>query len=161
MARRTVKQKARYAARLMYPNRMTARLLSGGRHQTIGAWVRSYFRPPGPRSYRMADEPNLSDAQRLLPPSQRRGSAPRKAPAKKQSSYEAAKQIPARNQAVAKKAAAARRAAGGKKQQHVQGKGGRMQGSVTLPGADLTAYRRGVAGQVDPAQQVRRPRWPR
>ena len=161
MPRRTVGQKARYAARSMYPNRITARLLSGGRHQTIGAWVRSYFRPPGPRSYRMADEPNLSDAQRLALPSQRKGTVPRKAAAKKQSPYEVAKQIPARNRAqcaaIAKKAAAG----GKKKQVYRQNKDGTMNGSVTLPGADLTAYRRAVAGRVDPQQQVRQPRWPK
>lgn len=161
MARRTLKQKARYAARSMYPNRVTARLMSGGRHQTLGAWLRSHVAPPGQRTFRMADEGKLSDAQRLAPPSQRRGTAPRKKAAKKQSPYEVAKQIPARNRAqaatIAKKAAGS----GKKKQAYRQKKDGTMNGSVTLPGADLTAYRRAVAGEVDPRQQVRQPRWPR
>jgi hypothetical protein len=100
------------------------------------------------RTWRMADEQNLSDAQRMALPSQRRGSAPRKAPAKKQSPYAVAKQIPARNQATAKKAAAAAKKAASPKQAYKQGKDGRMQGSVTLPGADLTLYRQVQAGRV-------------
>lgn len=159
MARRTLKQKARYAARSMYPNRVTARLMSGGRHQTIGAWLRSYVTPPGQRTFRMADEGKLSDVQRLAPLSQRRGAAPRKAPAKKkQSPYEVAKQIPARNRAQGAAIAGKTAASGKKKQVYRQNKDGTMNGSVTLPGADLRLYRDAQAGRavIRPGEPNRR-----
>jgi hypothetical protein len=157
MPRRTLRKKARYAVRSMYPNRVLARLMSGGKHQTIGAWTRSYVTPPGPRTFRMADEVNLSDRQRLLPPSQRKGAAPRKAPAKKQSPYEAAKQIPARNRATAVKAAKKTAAAGKPKTTYKQGKDGKMQGSVNL-GADLSLYKDVQAGRavIQPGEPNRR-----
>lgn len=140
--------------RKMTPNRVAARLISGGKHQTLGSIVKAPLKAP--RTYGMADEARLTPAQRAVPLSERgRGGARKRA-----DPYAAAAAIPARNRAqAAKRAAAARKAAGGKaKQQHVQGKDGKMQGSVTLPGADLTLYRQAQQGDavIQPGEPNRR-----
>lgn len=72
--------------------------------------------------------------------------------------YAAARQVPARNQAAAKKSAAAAKTAAGKKQNYRQNKDGKMNGSVTLPGADLTHYNAAKNGNavIQPGEPNRR-----
>jgi hypothetical protein len=130
----------RKAVRAMAPNRVLARFASGGKHQTFSAIARAGLglNVPGPRSIPMRPVPYGSPLPTTKASAAKsRASATKKAAAAKQPVI---KQT-ARGKQVAKRKAK-----------------GQFDGSVTLPGADLTAYRRAVAGQVDPAQQVRQPR---
>lgn len=142
--------------RRMTPNRVLARFISGGRHQTFTSIAKGYGRPVS--VHRMADERKLTAAQRRVAPSERgRRAAAKKTAGSKASAYEAAAQIPARNRTAATKAAKGA-AAGRSKQVAVQGKDGRFRGSVTLPGADLSLYRDVQAGRavIEPGEPRRR-----
>lgn len=147
------------------PSHMVARAASGGRHQTVGAWVRSYGKPIS--THRMADEQKLTAAQRRVAPSERgRAGAAKKTAGKRPNAYEAAAKIPARNQAAAKKNAAAAKKAGkgtasGRVQIPKRNPDGTFNGSVSSPSfgpREQAIYERQLAGWVDPAQQVRQPR---
>ena len=155
------------AARAMRPDRVLARFMSGGRHQTFGAIVRSPTRVT--HTYRMADEQKLTAKQRAVAPSARGRGGAKKAAAKKPAKgdvYAAARQIPGRNQAVAKKAAAAgartgKKTAAGTVQVPKRNPDGTFDGSASFPTfgpREQAAYERALRGQVDPAQQVRQPR---
>jgi hypothetical protein len=166
MARRSPLKKA---AKAMLPNRVLARLFSGGRHQTFGAIVRSPSKVT--HAYRMADEQKLTAKQRTVAPSARGGVGVKKAAAKKPAKgrgdvYAAARQVPARNQATAKKNAAAAKKAGktaaaGRVQVPKRNPDGTFNGSVSFPSfgpREQAAYERALRGHVDPGQQVRQPR---
>jgi hypothetical protein len=95
-----------------------------------------------------------------------RTAAAKKAAGKKTPAYEAAKKIPARNQAAAKKTAAAakrtgKKAAPGAVQVPQRNPDGTFNGSVSFPTfgpREQAAYERALRGQLDPVQQVRQPR---
>jgi hypothetical protein len=156
------------------PNRMLARFLSGGRHQSFKSIAKGYGKPVS--THRMADEQKLTDAQRRVAPSARgrRGAAKKtaarkKTAVKKPDAYAAARQIPARNQAAAKKTAAAakrtgKKTAAGTVQVPRRNPDGTFDGTVSFPTfgpREQAAYERALRGQVDPVQQVRQPRRPR
>lgn len=129
----------RKAVRAMAPNRVLARFASGGKHQTFTGIAKAGLglNAPGPRAIPMRPVPYGSP----LPTTKASAAKSRAAAAKKQGA----------KQPVIKKTAAGKQVAKRKAKGH-------FDGSVVLPGADLTAYRRAVDGQIDPVQQVRQPR---
>lgn len=157
-----LKSQAKRAGRQMMPHRVLWRFLGPGTAFPSKATVKRKFAP------RTVATGSQEDYQRMLAASKR---GAKKTAAQKQTAggrpagkgrgdvYAAARQIPARNRAAAKKnAAAAKKTAGGKRQQYVQGDGGLMQGSVTLPGADLTHYNAAKGGNavIQPGEPKRR-----
>ena len=153
MGRRSPLQRA---ARAMRPDRLLWRVFGPGTAYPSRKRMKAKF------AERTVATGSREDYERMLARASR---SAKKTAAKKPAAgdvYAAARQIPARNQAAAKKnAATAKKAAPGKKQQHVQGAGGRMHGSVsvsTFGPRERAMYERGLAGYVDPGQQVRQPR---
>jgi hypothetical protein len=153
-----LKSQARRAGRQMLPHRVLWRLLGPGTAFPSKRSVkRSVSRKLAGRTYRMADEANLTARQRAMPPLQRGRAGAKKTAAKKQGAYAAAAQIPARNRAAA--ATAAKKAAPKKTAAVRKNDGsGQLNGSVILPAADLTHYRRAVDGNavVQPGEPGRR-----
>ena len=122
----------------MLPNRILARFLSGGKHQTLGSIARAGMKAPGPQSIPMRPVPWGSPLPTSEASAKRaRANAAKKQPAKKQSVI---KQT-ARGKQVAKRAAK-----------------GRFDGSVVLPDADLTLYRQAQQGNavIQPGEPNRR-----
>jgi hypothetical protein len=125
------------------PNRMLARFVSGGKHQTFGAILRAGMRAnvPGPSAIPMRPVPRGSALPKTEAAAKRARSAAKKAAVSKQ----AVKQPVIKKTAVGKQVAK-------------RGAKGRFDGSVVLPGADLSLYRRAVDGNavVQPGEPGRR-----
>ncbi len=134
--------------RQMTPNRVLARVASGGKHQTLTGIARAGLglNIQGPRSIPMRPVPYGSPMPTTKASAAKsRAAAAKKRPAKK---------------ATAKKPTVKRTAAG-KVQIPKRNPDGTFDGSVSFPTfgpREQAAYERALRGQVDPGQQVRQPR---
>jgi hypothetical protein len=124
--------------RRMTPNRIFLRLMTGGRYETARGLVRGAVRSsaPSPRSIPMRPVPYGSPLPTTKASAQKSRAAAKKTAAK---------------QPVIKKTARGKQVA-------KRGAGGKFEGSVTLPGADLTLYKQVQAGRavIQPGEPNRR-----
>lgn len=134
--------------RKMTPNRVFARFISGGKHQTLTSIARAGvgMSAPSPRAIPMRPVQPGSP----LPTTKASAQRSRAAAAKKQQA----------KKATAKKAPRKKTAAG-KVQIPQRNADGTFNGSVSFPTfgpREQSMYERGLTGWVDPGQQVRQPR---
>lgn len=144
MARRKrgyLAREARKAARAMRPDKVFLRFMTGGKYQTFGGLVRGAV---GASSQPVPMRP--------VPPG---SSVPKTEGAAKRARATAAKKTAASNAAA--RQPVIKKTARGKQVAKRKGKG-QFDGSVVLPGADLTLYRRAVDGNaiVQPGEPKRR-----
>jgi hypothetical protein len=144
MARRKrgyLASEARKAARAMRPDRVFLRFWTGGKYQTFGGLVRGAL-----------GASRQQVPMRAVPPG---SPVPKTAGAAKRARAVAAKTASASKQTT--KQPVIKKTARGKQVAKRKGKG-QFDGSVVLPGADLTLYRRAVDGNaiVQPGEPGRR-----
>jgi hypothetical protein len=136
--------------RMMTPNRVLARFISGGKHQTFKGIARAGLGAQPGRPVPMRAVPWGSPLPTTKASAQRSRAAAKKQPANKV----------ATKKTVAKKAVA-KKTASGKVQIPKRNPDGTFDGSVSFPtfGArEQAMYERGLRGAVDPGQQLRQPR---